>query len=122
VVGGTNTLATFLVYALLLHLGASYPVAAVIGYGAGVLNGYTWNRLWTFEAGRFHLPEFSRYVVVQSGGLVMNLVGLLILIEALGVGKLPAELACTAPIVLLTYSLNRSWTFRPRPARSERLS
>jgi putative flippase GtrA len=118
-VGGTNTLVTLLSYTLLVGLGASYPVAATIGYAAGILNGYTWNRLWTFETGAFHLPEFSRYVVVQGSGLVANLLGLVLLVETVGLGKVAAEAISVVPIILVTYSLNRRWTFRPRaPAGS----
>jgi putative flippase GtrA len=111
-VGGSNTLVTIVSYAVLIEIGVAYLLAAVIGYVAGILNGYTWNRLWTFETGPFHLPEFSRYVVVQLSGLVMNLLLLLILIETFDLAKGLAEILSVVPIVLLTYSLNRSWTFR----------
>jgi putative flippase GtrA len=111
-VGGSNTLVTIVSYAVLIEIGVAYLLAAVIGYAAGILNGYTWNRLWTFETGPFHLPEFSRYVVVQLSGLVMNLLLLLILIETFDLPKGLAEILSVVPIVLLTYSLNRSWTFR----------
>lgn len=113
-VGGTSTLLTLLAYAGLVEVGATYPVAAVVGYLVGILNGYTWNRLWTFEAGPFHLPEFFRYVLVQGGGLAANLLALLFLVGSLGMRKLPAEVASVVPIVLITYTFNRWWTFRPR--------
>jgi putative flippase GtrA len=119
-VGGTNTLVALLSYTVLLGLDASYLVAAVVGYAAGIINGYTWNRLWTFETGPFHLPEFSRYVVVQGGGLAANLLGLVLLVEVLGLGKVVAEAISLVPIVLVTYSLNRWWTFRPRPPAEPR--
>jgi putative flippase GtrA len=114
-VGGSSTLVTVLIYAMLIELGASYPISAALGYAAGIVNGYTWNRLWTFESGPFHLPEFSRYVVVQGGGLAANLLGLVLLVEVIGIGELWAEIISVVPIVLVTFSLNRWWTFRPRP-------
>ena len=112
--GGSSTAVTLLSYALLVGLSVPYPVAAPAGYAAGILNGYTWNRLWTFETGAFHLPEFSRYVAIQGSGLAANLLGLVVLVEALGLGKVVAELLSVVPIVLVTYALNRRWTFRPR--------
>jgi putative flippase GtrA len=114
IVGGSNTLVTLLSYAGLLELGTPYLVAAAIGWAAGTLNGYTWNRLWTFETGPFHLPEFFRYVAAQASGLTVNLLGLLLLVELLGLEKLVAEAISVIPIVLVSYSLNRWWTFRPR--------
>ncbi|HEX6586571.1 MAG TPA: GtrA family protein [Solirubrobacterales bacterium] len=116
VVGGTNGAATLLVYWVLAGLGVPYLLAAVLGYAAGMVNGYTWNRLWTFETGSFHGPEFVRYVLVQGTGLVVNLVGLAFAIEALGIDELLAELLTLVPIVLGTYWLNRYWAFRARPS------
>ena len=111
VVGISNTLITVLSYAALTGLGVPYPIAATLGYAAALANGYTWNWLWTFEAGPFHLPEFFRYVVVSSAGLALNLLLLYLFIERLGVDRNVAEIASIVPIVLLTYSANRWWTF-----------
>jgi putative flippase GtrA len=110
-VGGSNTAISFGLYILLLEFGASYSSAASIGYAAGILNGYTWNRIWTFRAGDFHLPEFFRYLIVQGAGLVANVLGLVVAVEGIGMGEVVAELAVLTPIVLVTYSLNRWWTF-----------
>ena len=113
-VGGSSTLVTLVSYAILVGVSVPYALAAPAGYAAGILNGYTWNRLWTFETGGFHLPEFSRYVAIQGSGLVANLLGVVLLVEALGLDKMPAEILTLVPIVLITFALNRRWTFRPR--------
>jgi putative flippase GtrA len=116
-VGVSNGVVTVAIYSLLLAIGFAYPIAAVLGYVAGVVNGYTWNRIWTFETGRFHLLEFFRYLTVQGFGLVLNLVLLYALIEGLGTAKSIAEVLSIIPVVLLTFTLNRRWTFHPK-ARS----
>jgi putative flippase GtrA len=116
VVGGSSTVVALAIYTVSIALGVWYPLGAALGYGAGIVNGYTWNRRWTFEAGAFHLPEFSRYVLVQGGGLVANLIGLAFAVETLGMSKLAAEIATLIPIVLVTYVFNRWWTFAPRAA------
>ena len=113
-VGGSNTALTLLVYGIAIHMGTWYPIAAFLGYLAGILNGYTWNRMWTFRAGTFHLPEFSRYVVVQVGGLAANVLGLTFAVETLGMGEMTGEIAVLVPLVLVTFSLNRWWIFNPR--------
>jgi putative flippase GtrA len=114
VVGGSSTAVALLIYAGAIALGIPYLIGGGVGYGAGILNGYTWNRTWTFEAGDFHLPEFSRYLLVQGGGLLANLVGLTFAVERLGMAEFAAELATLVPIVLITYLLNRWWTFGTR--------
>jgi len=113
-VGVSNTLITVLSYAAMIELGVGYALAATLGYVLGVFNGYTWNRLWTFEAGPFHLPEFSRYVLVYVAGLAANLLLLFLLIEKAGVALGAAEIISVVPVVLLTYSANRWWTFSAR--------
>jgi putative flippase GtrA len=117
-VGGSSTVLTLTIYAVTIELGVWYLIAAILGYAAGIVNGYTWNRLWTFRSGSFHLPEFTRYVVVQGSGLGANLIGLAVAIEALGMGEFIAEIATLVPIVLVTYLVNRWWTFRPRAESS----
>lgn len=114
IVGGSNTVITLLVYGVAIGLGVWYPLAALLGYVAGIVNGYTWNRLWTFEVGTFHLPEFSRYVMVQVAGLAANVAGLTYAVESLGMGKMEAEIVVLIPIVLATFMLNRWWIFRMR--------
>ncbi len=113
-VGGSNGVVTVVSYSLLIGIGIAYPIAAILGYVAGILNGYTWNRLWTFETGPFHLPEFYRYFVVQGAGLVLNLLLLFALIEGLGIARGISEICSVVPVVLLTYSFNRWWTFHPK--------
>jgi putative flippase GtrA len=116
VVGVSNTVVMLAVYAGGLALGVPYPVAAAVGYGAAIVNGYSWNRRWTFEAGAFHLPQFSRYIVVQGGGLLANVLGLAFCVETVGLAKLPAEIVTVIPIVLVTFVFNRAWTFSSRAA------
>ena len=116
VVGASSTAVTLLVYAGALAVGAWYPLAAFVGYAAGIVNGYTWNRIWTFQTGPFDLPEFSRYLVIQGSGLFANVLGLLFAVEVLGLGKFAAEVATLVPIVLVTFLANRRWTFRARSA------
>jgi putative flippase GtrA len=113
-VGGSNTALALLVFSVAISLGTWYPIAAALGYSAGIVNGYTWNRIWTFEAGTFHLPEFSRYAAVQVGGLVANVLGLAFAVETLGMEKIPGEIATLVPLALATFLLNRWWAFRSR--------
>jgi putative flippase GtrA len=101
-------------YAVLIAAGVPYPVAGALSYGLGILNGYTWNRIWTFETGPFHGPEFARYLMIQLGAALANAGGLAVAVEALGLGELVAEVCVLVPLVLATYAINRSWTFRPR--------
>ena len=47
VVGVGNTVLSFIAYRLLLAVGTPYPVAALLAFAVGALNGYIFNRRWT---------------------------------------------------------------------------
>jgi putative flippase GtrA len=49
-VGISNTLVSFASYAVLIALDVEYALAGAIAWTLGVLNGYTWNRIWTVAA------------------------------------------------------------------------
>jgi putative flippase GtrA len=115
IVGASNTAISLIVYILLLHFGVPYILSAPIAYAAGIANGYTWNRIWTFQTGDFHLPEFSRFLLVQMVGLGLNMALLAFAVEALGMSHLAGEVASLVPVVAVTYALNRWWAFRDRP-------
>jgi hypothetical protein len=50
VVGVGNTVVSFVAYRLLLAVGTPYAVAAPLAFAVGTLNGYVFNRRWTFAA------------------------------------------------------------------------
>jgi putative flippase GtrA len=113
-VGASNGALTLTVYLFAIALGVWYPLAASLGYLAGIVNGYTWNMRWTFRTGSFHRGEFLRYVLVAAAGLLASAAGVAIAVGTLGMQKLTGEIASLIPIVLSTYLANRAWVFRSR--------
>ena len=113
-VGASNGAVTLAVYLLMIAVGLWYPLAATLGYLAGIANGYTWNMRWTFRTGSFHSPEFLRYFLIAGVGLLANAIGITIAVEALGMQKTIAEVVTLIPIVLASYLANRAWVFRER--------
>jgi len=111
-VGASSTAISLGSYALLLAVDAPYLLAGFLAYALGILNGYTWNRLWTFETGQFEHGEFARYVTIQLAAALANVAGLAFAVETLGLGELIAEVVVLTPLVLATYLINRNWTFR----------
>lgn len=110
IVGVGNTLLSFVVYRLLLALGAWYVVAAPIAYVASLLNGYLFNRRWTFGA-RDSARARLRYVAVQASGAGLTSLLVLLFVHAAGMGKVGAFLAAAAPVTLCTFAANRAWSF-----------
>src|SRR4051812_11190853 len=103
IIGLSNTAVAIAAYALVVYeLGGGYLVAALVAYCAAIVNGYTWNRIWTFETGSFHTPEFLRYVSVNVVGLGINSGMLSFQIETLGFPRLEAYAISLVPVIIVT--------------------
>ncbi len=113
VVGASNTLITLATYTLCVKLlGVPYLIALLIGYALGGLNSYLLNRHWTFQAGHLsHSHAGTRFAVVQVVAILVNELLLYVLVHNSHVEKIAAQAILTAPIVVVTFFINRVWTF-----------
>jgi len=113
IVGISNTLLTFLIYALLVKLlGVWYLGASAIGFAAGATNGFLLNRRWTF---RNHVGDSLtpvRWAIVQGAGLALDEGLLYVLVHDAHVEKLLAQLAAIVVVTVSCFFANRAWTFR----------
>jgi putative flippase GtrA len=112
-VGVSNTLIAFAVYTLLLKgFGVWYLAASAIGFALGAVNGFLLNRRWTF---REHVGDALtpvRWGVVQTFGLGLNLGLLYVFVHDADLDKLLAQAFATMIVTVITFSVNRAWTFR----------
>jgi putative flippase GtrA len=89
VVGISNTLLSAACYAALVSLDAVAVAAATVAFALGSVNGFLWNRRWTFAGSEAASP--LRYVAVQAAGL--------------------AYLVTTGTVTLATFAANRRFSF-----------
>src|SRR5437868_6592568 len=114
VVGAVGYLINLGVYAVLLHAGLHYLVAATCSFLVAVTSNYTWNRLWTFRDRRGGVAaQGMRFFVVALASLGANLVVLHVLIT-LGAGKLPGQAIAIVLVTPLNFVGNKLWSFRHR--------
>jgi putative flippase GtrA len=114
-VGVSNTLITLLVYTLLWNLlGVWYVAASAIGFAVGAVNGFLWNRAWTFKGHVGDALTPVRWFVVQGCGLLVNSALIYLFVDGAGVDKLAAQAVTIVIVTVLTFIANRSWTFRAR--------
>ena len=110
-VGALGTAINFASYAALLALGVAYAVAAGLGYALGMVTSYPLQRRWTFGAGEHQWRFLARYCTVQVLGLLANVAVIAFLVEVVHVPELPAQALSIAIVVLVTFQLNRRWSF-----------
>jgi putative flippase GtrA len=113
VVGLGNTVLSFIVYRLLLAVGAWYLLAAPVAFAVGAVNGFVFNRRWTFDA-RDTTRARVLYVMVQVVGAVSTSLLVLLFVSVAGTGRVVAYLAAVPPVTLGMFAANRLWTFAER--------
>jgi putative flippase GtrA len=125
IVGVSNTLITFAVYTVLLKVfGVWYLAASAIGFIAGATNGFLLNRRWTFRGHVGDALTPVRWMIVQGCGLLANLGLIYLFVSGAGLDKLLGQACATAIVTVITFLVNRAWTFRmhvpppvaPRPS------
>ena len=116
IVGVSNTLIFFAVYTLLLKaFGVWYVAASGIGFAIGAINGFLWNRAWTFRGHVGDALTPVRWFVVQTSGLLLNLGLVFLFVDGVGMDKLSGQAVTIAIVTTVTFFVNRAWTFRGQP-------
>jgi dolichol-phosphate mannosyltransferase len=113
-VGAVGFVVNIAVYTLCVHaIGIDYHVAAVLAWLVAVMNNFILNRHWTFDAsGRAAHRQAVRFFVVSLVALGFGLLVLTLLVEVLGVAKVPAQALAVGAAVPLNFLGNKLWSFR----------
>ena len=109
-VGLANALISLCVDALLLATGVPDIPAAGAAFAAGAVNGYLFNRRWTFDA-RDSTRTRLAYVAVQVAGLGATVALVSALREATDAPGLVVYVAAAGPVTVGMFLANRTWTF-----------
>ncbi|HST32695.1 MAG TPA: GtrA family protein [Solirubrobacteraceae bacterium] len=113
IVGVSNTVLTFVIYTLLLKVfGVWYLAASAIGFVVGAVNGFLLNRRWTFAGHVGDSLTPVRWGLVQGCGLALNLGLLYLFVDDAGIEKLLSQAFATVIVTVITFLVNRAWTFR----------
>lgn len=120
-VGAAGTLLDFSILTVLKLAGLPTLIANSLSFTAGLLNNFTWNRLWTFSDS-VHTDwrrQLAQYAFISLIGLALNNLILLSLEGVFGAwlgsaqwAYLPAKVVATGVVVFWNYFANRSWTFK----------
>jgi putative flippase GtrA len=109
-VGAGNTLLSFAVYYALTGLGMASVAAAPVAFGVGAVNGYLWNRRWTFAA-RDSVRARIVYLLVQAAGAGATSLLVFLLSPIDDLGRSGTYLLAVAPVTVCMFVANRLWTF-----------
>jgi putative flippase GtrA len=110
-VGASNTIVSYVVYTALLWVGVIYWLSGALAFVVGAVNGYIFNRRWTFVA-TDDLATRVRYGVVQGAAVVATSGLLWFVVNLLSVGRLVAYAIAAPAVTAAMFLANRGWVFR----------
>ncbi len=114
VVGVINTLITAVVIWIMMKLlGCSDVVSNVVGYMAGVLNSFIWNKKWTFKSTEKWIGSAIRFGVVFGVCYLLQL-GLLVFVldTYLPIDPYYNQLIAMAFYTVINFVMNKFYTFK----------
>ena len=114
VVGVINTLITAVViWVMMKLLGCSDVVSNVVGYIAGVLNSFIWNKKWTFKSTEKWMGSAIRFGIVFGICYLLQL-GLLVFVlnPYLAIDPYYNQLIAMAFYTAINFVMNKFYTFK----------
>lgn len=103
--GGINTLATYLVYLLLLGF-LSYSISYTISYVSGIFLSYYLNTVFVFKE-KVLFRKFLKFPIVYLVQYLINLLMLYVLVEHLNLSKQIVPLIVIVVTIPITYTLSK---------------
>jgi putative flippase GtrA len=99
---------------IVLGVGASSldaSLANMVGYAAGVINSFIWNKLWTFKAKHETAAQFGRFLILNLACLLLSSACLFLFTDYLGWSYLPVWFVTMGFVTLLNFVISKSWVF-----------
>ncbi len=114
IVGIMNTLITLIIIYILQEICfVDYKIANAIGYIAGVINSFFWNKLWVFKKLNSNfIPEIALFLISFGTCYGVQFIALLILVEGLQIPDMWAQLLGMVIYTLCNFTLNKFITFK----------
>jgi dolichol-phosphate mannosyltransferase len=119
-VGASGLLLNYLISIILLQSGSpnlGYMQSTLIGIIVSNLSNFFLNKIWTFEDRTFlfrnTLRQYGLFAAFSSGGIVIQLITLYLLVES-GLSYPVSLIVAVALASISNFLLNKKWTFREK--------
>jgi len=115
IVGASGALVSFIIFHSLLHFKLDLTLAFSIGFIAGGINNYWWNRHWTFRSQGHAGKELAQFLTVSAMALVLGIVITKFMDSRLAPFTLRNSLIWLCGTVGgmgVNFFVNKYWTFR----------
>ncbi len=113
IVGIASNGLLYAIYLVLTGTGMGHKVAATIVYGLGVLQAFSFNKAWTFRHHGALSMSFCRYLVAYGLGYLLNIAGLIVLVDSRGYPHQLAQGMMIFVVAAFLFFLQKWWVFPP---------
>ena len=124
IVGLSNTLIAYAVYAACVWLGCHYLVANGLGFVVGVLNAYYWSDRYVFKKGEGETRSalwtlVKTYLAYGATGLLLASLLLYVYVDQWHVSAYLAQLLVLVVTVPLNFIISKRWSFKTKQTNEE---
>lgn len=117
-VGLSNTLISYLTYAVLVYFSVHYQIANIVAFVISSLSGFLLNRSWVFKAKHSAATmQLVKYYIIYGSSLFISLALSYFWIEILGINKYLPPIINLCITVPYNYVFNKLWAFRRRKVK-----
>ena len=86
-------------------------VANILGYSAGVLNSFFWNKIWTFQVKQGTVKQFKRFFMLNMVCLVGSTVGIFIFVDILELPYKVVWFVIMSILTIINFIGSKVWVF-----------
>jgi len=98
----------------ILQLGASSldaTLANIVGYAAGVINSFIWNKFWTFKVKHETANQFTRFLLLNISCLLFSSLSLFVFTDYLEFPYGPVWFVTMGVITVINFMISKYWVF-----------
>lgn len=118
-VGVSNTVISYGIYALLTYIGCPYVISNIIAFVVSVLNSFFWNNRYVFvkkdgEKRNALWTLAKTFLAYGTTGLLLNNILLVLLVEKCQMNKYIAPILILLITIPLNFIINKFWAFKTK--------
>jgi putative flippase GtrA len=114
-IGVVNTAITFSIFYFLNQImGVNYLASSFMGYIAGVISSFSFNKSWTFNNKDSNsIFQFAKFTILNLFSLGINLLILYICVEKFLIPKVAAQIVATGFTTICNFLGSKIFVFAP---------
>ncbi|AUB83522.1 GtrA family protein [Candidatus Thiodictyon syntrophicum] len=113
IVGVLSNAVGYLLYLGMTGVGIGPKVAMTLLYAIGVAQTFVFNKRWTFRHQGHLSIAFVRYIAAYGFGYFLNLFGLLLLVDHMGLPHQLVQGAMILTLAVMLFLAQKFWVFKP---------